>query len=67
MNYNYLNHKYLNLDLHNELFLFEEWLSQTEEQLWTFQIIRNSDISLEDFQSKLIQHTVRLILRIGQC
>ncbi len=57
----------MNLDLHNELVLFEEWLSQTEEQLWTFQIIRNSDISLEDFQSKLIQHTVRLILRIGQC
>jgi hypothetical protein len=49
------------LDLHNELFLFEEWLIQTEEQLWTFGSIRNDDISLEDFQFKLHQHTVRLI------
>ena len=47
------------LDLHNELVLFEEWLSKTEEQLWTFESIRSDDISLEDFQSKLHQHTVR--------
>jgi len=47
------------LDLHNELLLFEEWLSKTEEQLWTFETLRSGDISLEDFQSKLHQHTVR--------
>jgi len=48
------------LDLHNELLLFEEWLNKTEEQLWIFESIRSNDISLEDFQSKLHQHTVRL-------
>jgi len=48
------------LDLHNELYLFEEWLNRTEEQLWTFELSRNDDISLEDFQVKLHQHTVRL-------
>ncbi|CAF0732521.1 unnamed protein product [Rotaria sordida] len=44
-------------DLHNELILFEEWLSKTEEQLWTFESNRYDDISLEDFQFKLHQHT----------
>ncbi|UJR37883.1 hypothetical protein I4U23_030573 [Adineta vaga] len=44
-------------DLHSELFLFEEWLSETEEQLSTFTSIRTDDISLEDFQYKLHQHT----------
>ncbi|CAF1273357.1 unnamed protein product [Rotaria sp. Silwood1] len=45
-------------DLHSELILFEEWLSKTEEQLWTFESNRSDDISLEDFQFKLHQHTI---------
>ncbi|CAF1061378.1 unnamed protein product [Adineta ricciae] len=44
-------------DLHSELLLFEEWLNQTEEQLSTFTSIRSDDLSLEDFQYKLHQHT----------
>lgn len=52
-------HFLYSLDLHNELILFEEWLSKTEEQLWTFESTRSDDISLKDFQSKLHQHTVR--------
>ncbi|CAF1366901.1 unnamed protein product [Adineta steineri] len=44
-------------DLHNELLLFEEWLSDTEEQLWTFESFRSDDISLEDLQSNLHLHT----------
>lgn len=50
---------FYSLDLHNELILFEEWLSKTEEQLWTFESCRSNDISIEDFQFKLHQHTVR--------
>lgn len=55
------------LDLHNELFVFEEWLNQTEEQLWVFESIRTDDISLEDFQYKLYQHTVRLSSFLFRC
>ena len=52
------------LDLHNELFLFEQWLSQTEEHLWRFDSIRTDDISFEDFQLKLHQHTVRILCQV---
>ncbi|CAF4736425.1 unnamed protein product [Rotaria socialis] len=45
-------------DLHNELILFEDWLSKTEEQLWIFESYRINDISIEDFQFKLHQHTI---------
>ncbi|CAF2047100.1 unnamed protein product [Rotaria magnacalcarata] len=45
-------------DLHNELILFEDWLSKTEEQLWIFESYRTNDISVEDFQFKLHQHTI---------
>ena len=48
-------------DLHSELLLFEEWLTRTEEQLWKFESGRGDDISIEDFQFKLHQHTVRHI------
>ena len=48
-------------DLHSELLLFEEWLTRTEEQLWKFESVRGDDISIEDFQFKLHQHTVRHI------
>ncbi|CAF1005308.1 unnamed protein product [Rotaria sordida] len=37
-------------DLHNELFLFEEWIITIEEQLERFNTIRNEKISFEDFQ-----------------
>ncbi|CAF4135173.1 unnamed protein product, partial [Rotaria sp. Silwood2] len=37
-------------DLHNELFLFEEWIITIEEQLERFNSIRNEKILLEDFQ-----------------
>ncbi|CAF1248480.1 unnamed protein product [Rotaria sp. Silwood1] len=37
-------------DLHNELFLFEEWIITIEEQLERFNFIQNDKISLEDFQ-----------------
>ena len=57
---------FYSLDLHSELLLFEEWLNETEEQLSTFTSIRSDDLSLEDFQYKLHQHTVRFAFVIGQ-
>ncbi|CAF1565119.1 unnamed protein product [Adineta steineri] len=37
-------------DLHNELFLFEEWITEIEEQLAKFHFIRNEKIFYEDIQ-----------------
>jgi hypothetical protein len=40
------------LDLHSELFLFEEWIIEIEEQLRKFNSIKN----IEDFQQLLVEY-----------
>jgi hypothetical protein len=50
------------VDLHNELFLFEEWIIEIEEQLRRFNLIRTDKILSEDFQCNLRQLAVRYLI-----
>jgi len=43
------------VDLHDELFLFEEWIIEIEDQLENFNSIRNEKILLEDIQELMVK------------
>ncbi len=46
------------IDLHNELFLFEEWIIEIEDQLEDFNSIRNEKILLEDIQELMVRDVI---------
>jgi len=46
------------VDLHDELFLFEEWIIEIEDQLEDFNSIRNEKILLEDIQELMVKDVI---------
>jgi len=46
------------VDLHDELFLFEEWIIEIEDQLEDFNSIRNEKILLEDIQELMVKDII---------
>ncbi len=46
------------VDLHDELFLFEEWIIEIEDQLENFNSIRNEKILLEDIQELMVKDVI---------
>jgi hypothetical protein len=46
------------VDLHDELFLFEEWIIEIEDQLEDFNSIRNEKILLEDIQELMVRDVI---------
>ncbi len=46
------------VDLHDELFLFEEWIIEIEDQLENFNSIRNEKILLEDIQELMVRDVI---------
>jgi len=43
------------VELHNELFLFEEWIIEIEEHLEKFSFTRNEKIFFDDFQQLIVK------------